>query len=138
MTPKWWPLACPQFTRGDEGLFFSDSHAGQEGFRASGVALIGLWRDSERPGVCGFYYASEYGTELQALALEPNSFQMLAFDYRTEWLSDGEAGLYITSEPGVFYHGSLPLPQTGGCWQRFYLFAPNPAFISAVCAVVAL
>ena len=109
----------------------------KRGLGHQGWPLLGS-RDSERPGVCGFYYASEYGTELQALALEPNSFQMLAFDYRTEWLSDGEAGLYITSEPGVFYHGSLPLPQTGGCWQRFYLFAPNPVLISAVCALVAL
>lgn len=126
LAPIWWLWACPQFSTGTEGLFLGGSNEVEPGSVEPGAHIVGLWRDDQKPGVCGFYRSSEEGMGIEPLTLDPQATYLLTFDYRTDWLDDGEAGVYFGGPQDVFYNGGLSLAQTQGCWHRIYVLGQNP------------
>jgi tetratricopeptide (TPR) repeat protein len=66
----------------------------------------------------GFWQYDEANQTLRAVPLMTNTPYMLSFFYYTERVRDGNATVWISADPRVFWDGDLALPNTHRTWRQ--------------------
>ncbi len=96
-----------------------------EGERSSRVE--GFWTETaeDREGARAGYWAKE-------VELGPNTLWVLSFYYRTWNLGDGDASVWVSSDPEVIFAHDHGWPATGGVWRKAVIVGWNRKASAAV------
>lgn len=119
--PEWW--AWSDMATGDtqnQGLFVGGAEM-LNAYSGNAVRVSGLWlqrREDQKPGRCGYWQWDEERQAHLTIPLNVEVPYLLSFYYRTEWLPDGAARVWVSYDPRVLFD-RYELPATNGEWWRF-------------------
>lgn len=99
------PFSDGSYFLGDDSLL---SYHGDRSIR-----INGFWVRSSKE-----FEEPRAGYWARSVDLAPNKVYMFSFYYRTFHLSDGDAGMWLSEDPGMFLVDGRRLPDTNGAWRK--------------------
>jgi len=139
LEPRWWgwlPMVDGRDYNAASFVGGVDEFEAYEGVRALRIdgfwiqrkpelqwARAGYWYGYQKDGIQLKSWANWY--KEKAIELKSNTLYLLSFYYKTKHLREGNAAVWISSNPEVLFANDYMLPNTDGSWRRFVAISWN-------------